>query len=148
MSFIVDANVAVKWAVPEIGADDAYAIYVAGGLAAPDLIFAECANALWKKASRGEMSAVQAAAAARVIEQAALEVVQTRTLIAPALDIALRLAHPAYDCLYLALARARSLKLVTADAQLLAKLAGRTDDLRGLAISIADAAALIKQPGP
>ena len=40
-------------------------------------------------------------------------------LLAAALDIAIRLEHPVYDCLYLALAREQGVSLITADRRLL-----------------------------
>jgi len=54
--FVVDASVALKWVIPEVGAEAALALRAADRLIAPDLIVAECANALWKMVSRGEMS--------------------------------------------------------------------------------------------
>ena len=45
-------------------------------------------------------------------------------LAAQALEIAAELRHPTYDCFYLALARERRAKLVTADRRLIARLRG------------------------
>jgi predicted nucleic acid-binding protein len=50
------------------------------------------------------------------------ERVASPTLMHRALDLAIRLAHPVYDCVYLALAEQRNIPLVTADARLIAKL--------------------------
>lgn len=52
----------------------------------------------------------------------------TRRLIAPATDLAVRLGHPAYDCIYLALASEQRLRFVTADRQLLHRILSSTDD--------------------
>ena len=52
---IVDASVAVKWVVPEIGSDQAAAL-ATYRLSAPDLLDAECANVLWVKVTRAEIS--------------------------------------------------------------------------------------------
>ena len=47
MKLVVDASVAVKWFVDEAGADRAAALQ-GESVCAPDLIFAEVGNALWK----------------------------------------------------------------------------------------------------
>ena len=53
---VVDATVAIKWVVGE--ADSERAASVRGRrLFAPDLLVAECANALWKKVVRRELAA-------------------------------------------------------------------------------------------
>lgn len=54
-------------------------------LAAPDLINAECANILWKKARRGELSADEARFAGRLIANADIELIPTRSLLEAAL---------------------------------------------------------------
>jgi predicted nucleic acid-binding protein len=55
--------------------------------------------------------------------------------------LAIDLDHPAYDCLYLALAIARDCPFVTADERFLRKLGqARQRTLRGKAISLTEAA--------
>ncbi len=51
----------------------------------------------------------------------------TEQLAAEALALALDLDHPVYDCVYLALAIARDLPLVTADRRLIAAAQGRPE---------------------
>ena len=48
-AFIVDASVAVKWVVDE-QFSDAARLLAGARLYAPDLLYIECANILWKKA--------------------------------------------------------------------------------------------------
>ena len=51
--FVVDASVAIKWFVPEIHAEAARRLLREGiTLLAPDLIWAEVANALWRMRRR------------------------------------------------------------------------------------------------
>jgi len=137
---IIDASVAIKWVVEEEGSVEAVAVLNRGGLIAPDLIIPECANILWKKQRRGELSRDEAHMAARLLEQAELELVPTRILLAAATGLAIEIDHPAYDCLYLALALERSCHFITADERLIRKLAQqKSKPLSGLAISLTEA---------
>ncbi|CAK0765232.1 hypothetical protein CCP3SC1_450011 [Gammaproteobacteria bacterium] len=67
---IVDASIAVKWVVEEVGTNEALILKHTHRLAAPDLIIAECANILWKKVRRGELSPDEASLAARLLQKA------------------------------------------------------------------------------
>lgn len=58
-AFVVDASVVLKWVVAEDQSDQAAKLLEAS-LAAPALIEAECSNALWAKARRGEMTPSEA----------------------------------------------------------------------------------------
>ena len=84
-------------------------------LTAPDLLIAECANILWKKVRRSELSEREAAFAAGLLARADIDLVAMRPYPETAVRIALALDHPAYDCVYIALAEAEGLRLVTAD---------------------------------
>ena len=119
--FVVDASVAIKWVVPETGSEDAVGL-LDYSLTAPDLICAECANILWKKVSRGELSSEEAEIAAQGLENAEISLSSSRANLASALSIAVALDHPADDCIYLALAQSLSLRLVTADQALVRKI--------------------------
>ena len=50
MTLVVDASVAVKWFVEEDGRQQALQILDLDEREAPDLIIAEVANVIWKKA--------------------------------------------------------------------------------------------------
>ena len=113
----MDASVVIKWMVGEQGSDQAAAVML-GPVAAPDLLVSECINALWKKVTRGELSAGEAEAAALVLQSAAITFEPVQALAAQILELSMRLSHPANDCAYLALARRLQLPLVTADEKL------------------------------
>ena len=117
---VIDASVAVKWVVPEPGSGHAE-ILLDHGLVAPDLIYAECANVFWKKVRRGEMTEEEAEIAAQTLGQADIAVAATRGHLALATAIAIELDHLAYDAVYLAVAEASDLRLVTADDRFIQK---------------------------
>lgn len=136
---VVDASVAVKWVVAEEGTAEAVSLLSVGQLAAPDLLMAECANILWKKVVRSELAPDEAVLAARLLQQADIELYPTRSLLEPATQIAVDLNHPAYDCIYLALAMDNRWRLVTTDARLIAK--ARDAGIGELLLSLEEAAA-------
>ncbi len=105
MSLVVDASVAIKWFVEEDLSEEAEAILGYGEpLFAPDLLLAEIGNVLWKKVIRGEVAPDQAHEIAAKIEGGIPVLYSIRLLNARALQIALALGHPVYDCLYIACA--------------------------------------------
>ena len=114
---MVDASVAIKWFVDELDSARA-ARLLTRPLSAPDLLAAECANVLWKKAVRAELSLDEAEAIALALEGAAVALHPTRAHLAGATRIACELGCPAYDCFYLALAQGLQRPLVTADLRL------------------------------
>jgi predicted nucleic acid-binding protein len=141
-TFIIDASIAIKWVVEEEGTPQALALRKSSRLAAPDLLVAECANILWKKVQRGELTAEEADLAARLLERSDVELVPMRELMQAAMRIAIALSHPAYDCVYLALALARRSRFVTADERFVRMLARQPDAaLSAASLSLADAAA-------
>jgi predicted nucleic acid-binding protein len=115
VTVIVDASVALKWVIPEAGAEAARRLIAGEVLAAPDLLFVECANVLLVKARRGQLTPEDARAAMQAIESAPIRPVAIHPHAAAAQAIAFELQHPAYDCLYLAVALAERARLVTAD---------------------------------
>ena len=121
-TFVIDASIAIKWVAPERLSEQAIALLDGPKLVAPDLLIAECANILWKKVMRGEMDRETAVVAAQAIGQVDVELVPSRSFLAAALKLAIELSHPAYDCLYLALALACDARFITADERLERKL--------------------------
>jgi predicted nucleic acid-binding protein len=119
---VIDASIAIKWVVEEEGTPAALALRQQAKLIAPELLVAECANILWKKVLRGELSREEAVLAARLLEGAEIELLPTRSLLEVATRMSIELNHPAYDCLYLALAAKNKCQFVTADNRFLQKL--------------------------
>lgn len=122
---IVDASVAIKWVVEEEGSQAAVDLRSRFRFAAPELLIPECANILWKKTRRGELTAEEAVLAARLLEHAGIALHSMAGLLEPSVSLAIELAHPAYDCAYLAAAMRMGAVLVTADTRLLNVVAER-----------------------
>jgi len=138
---VIDASIAVKWVVEEEGTPQALALRQRAKLIAPELLVAECANILWKKAARGELSKEEALFAAKLLQSAEIELLPMRSLFETATSLAIELDHPAYDCIYLALAVENDCPFVTADERFLRKLGqGRRMALRNRAMSLTEAA--------
>jgi predicted nucleic acid-binding protein len=115
MTLVVDASVALKWVIEEDASDAARALLASEVLAAPDLLFIECANVLWAKTRRAQISPAEATAAFAALEATPIRSIPTRVHAAAAQAIALELDQTAYDSLYLAVALSERAVLVTAD---------------------------------
>jgi predicted nucleic acid-binding protein len=108
---VVDASIMVALYVEEALSEPARSALLrareAGDeLHAPDLILIECANALWKRAARGELD--RASAMTAIGDLSSLEDVSFHPLDAqltpPALSLAMAHSLTAYDAAYAALA--------------------------------------------
>ena len=85
-------------------------------MVAPDLLLIEVGNALRRKASKGEIAIEHALEGVRRIRRAINLTPVPFAVIERALEMALAMGHPIYDCVYLALAEAHASFLVTNDA--------------------------------
>ena len=139
-TLVIDASVAVKWVISEDGGDDAIQLRSAFTFVAPELLLPECANILWKKVQRKELEPNEAALAIALIERSGISFQSMQGLSETATRLAIELGHPAYDCVYLALALRQKLRFVTADKRLLATVAQRgSSELAGLCLAVEDA---------
>ena len=124
MTIVVDASVAMRWSATLARSDRAEALLESDEpIIAPDLVLAEITNAAWKAAVFGGASSEAVALVVQESVDYFDELVPAAYLKDRALQIALALKHPAYDCFYLALAEQRECKLVTADERLCARCA-------------------------
>jgi len=121
VTLVVDASVAAQWVLTEPGTPAALALRDEGGLIAPSLIAAEVGSALWKAARRDRLSSQDALNAMNAIMLAFDALIPIEDLRVRALELALSLNHPIYDCFYLALAERERAPLVSADIALVAK---------------------------
>jgi predicted nucleic acid-binding protein len=131
VSWVVDARVALKWVVPEPGTAEARAFLARAGeervtLLAPELLWAEVASVLRRKATSPDgLSDSEARAALRVLLRSPIAVVSHAPLADAALQLGLALGITAYDSMYVALAEARDAVLVTFDTRLARRLLSR-----------------------
>lgn len=117
---LVDANVAVKWFLPEPLSEVAGEILqVKDILVAPDLIRVEVAAAITKRYRRGELTAVEAKEIvtlwADVLKKGAVQVYSGLDDLAEAGRLSVDLRHAIHDCLYLAMAVRLGARFITAD---------------------------------
>jgi predicted nucleic acid-binding protein len=142
-TFVIDASIAVKWVVDEDGTREALTLRQKANVIAAELLVAECANSLWNKVQRNELLKEEALLAARLLQGVEIELRPMRSLFETATRISIEINHPAYDCVYLALAGVSKCQFVTADQRFLHKLhQGRHRTLRGRAISLIEAVQL------
>ncbi|MFG1350535.1 type II toxin-antitoxin system VapC family toxin [Xanthobacter autotrophicus] len=119
---VVDASVAVKWLVKEEDVESALRLLEgADDIRAPQIVFGEVANALWKKARKGDITSGTALDAIGFLPGFIGNVFATGDLMTEALRMACAFDHPVYDCLYVEGARRLDLPLVTADLRLVRK---------------------------
>jgi predicted nucleic acid-binding protein len=126
---VVDASVAVKWFLPEHGAEAAHSLLLGHEkLVAPTLIRIEVAAAITRKVRLGELPVEDAEATCDLWLRALLRGVVTlrpdEDNLETAVKLALQIRHPLQDCLYLALAQRDGGSLITADPKF-AERAGR-----------------------
>jgi predicted nucleic acid-binding protein len=91
-------------------------------LCAPDLIFSEIGNILWKRVMRRDMPEEKARTIKHSLRDLPLTVWRADILAEAALSIACSAKRSFYDSLYLALAVTSDSRLVTADLKLLNSL--------------------------
>lgn len=119
---VVDASIVLKWYVNEDDSEVADSL-IGTDLIAPDLIVAELGNALWKKSVRSELGADQARAALGGVANI-VSLLPSAVFAPRALEIALDLQHPVYDCFFLAAAEECSGQVITADRRLINRCVG------------------------
>jgi predicted nucleic acid-binding protein len=117
--YVVDASVVMKWFIDEVHAEaarrlqeDQYQVF------APDLLWSECGNILWKKVRRGELTPDEARLIWGGLEQQPIRTFPCRPLLELALEVALDTNRTVYDSCYLAVAMLIGCQLVTADRRL------------------------------
>jgi predicted nucleic acid-binding protein len=114
--YVIDNSVAVKWFLPEGHSAHALRLLRSGNqLDTVDLMAAEFTNVLWKNCSSGELAVDEATAILADLRALRLRWHPSLGLADMALTLSKIVGHPAYDCLYVALALRLRCECVTAD---------------------------------
>jgi len=118
---VIDASVAVKWVLPEDAAERAAVLrQQPDELIAPTLIAAEIGSAMRKYVAAKQLSVPEALSSAQIATALINRLVPIPELTGRALELAIELQHPIYDCFYLALAERERAPLISADKRLVA----------------------------
>jgi predicted nucleic acid-binding protein len=122
--FVVDASLVIKWFVPEVHSAAARRwLDASHDFIAPDLLFPETGNTIWKKVRRGELSPEQGQQLAIDLSAVAVEAVAMRALLPDAHALALSTGITVYDATYLTLAVRLETQVVTGDDRFVRRLA-------------------------
>jgi len=123
VNLVIDASVLIKFYVPEILSDKAEGLLtrVEQGdvmLLAPDLIYPEVGNILWKKQRLRELARSEVEEITDAIVSLPLKIEASKLLLPLAIDIGIAYRITVYDALYISMARVYEIKMMTADRKL------------------------------
>lgn len=128
IELVVDASVAVKWLLDEEDSGKAEALLseFAFNLLAPDFIYHEVANAIWKNIKFGNLLPENGLKAINYfLNFTQLQTINSNDISAMALDMCIRFNHRSiYDFIYVSLAKQLNSVCITADKELYKKLRG------------------------
>lgn len=120
--FVIDANVAAKWFLPEEDSTLAERILILEAeLHAPDFLAMEFASIIWKHSMAGHVTSDLWLTIRDELRTAIGNWHGQEKLLGPALELAVTNRHHVFDCLYLALAELIDGRVITADKQFLAR---------------------------
>jgi len=125
VTIVVDSSVALKWVLDEPESEAALALR-GEELIAPGFWLAEAANALWRHARLGQITAGEALERFDDLTHAPVVSLPIEPRVRQALGLAIEMDHPIYDCLYLAVALHHRTEVVTADRRFAAAAARST----------------------
>ena len=129
MKYVLDASVALKWALNEADSPRALALRLDAGrkihrLLAPDLFPVEIANALTRAERKGVLTSPQASILLADILSTPPDLFPCLPLLARAVELSSQTRSGVYDCLYVALAEREKCDVITADDKLIRNLPG------------------------
>jgi predicted nucleic acid-binding protein len=129
LSLVIDASVLIKFFVPEVLADRAASLLDSfkkeeSSPIAPDLIYSEAGNILWKKHRLKELTRSEVDEITDAIILLPIKTETSKNLLPLALGIAMTYGLTVYDAMYISLARIHGTRMMTADRKLFEKMAG------------------------
>lgn len=128
MNLVIDASVVIKLYIPEILSDKSEEVMsrVADGklmLWAPDLLYPETGNILWRKQRLHELTLAEVEEIVDAITYLPIRIEQSRPVMPLAVTIAMHSGITVYDAMYVAVARIYETRMITADRKLVDALA-------------------------
>jgi predicted nucleic acid-binding protein len=144
VNLVIDASVVIKFYIPEILSDMAEEVLTRAKegklfLHAPDLVYPEIGNILWKKQRRGELTSEELDEIVDAVIALPIRIEPSRSVMPLAVSIAGQSNITVYDAMYLAIAKIYRIRMITADRKLVNAL-GKTefkDDITWLGAGIA-----------
>jgi predicted nucleic acid-binding protein len=129
--------VVVKWLIEEPLTENALIVfegYSRGELTviAPDLLYAEVGNVLWKKCLFQGLGEAEAQSMLNKLDQLDLQITPASELLHESYQIAVQHRRTFYDSLYLALCQREDCPLITADEKLFNAVGASFPNLRWL----------------
>ncbi|HEX9989993.1 MAG TPA: type II toxin-antitoxin system VapC family toxin [Chloroflexia bacterium] len=120
---VVDSSVAVKWFISELNSTEARRMLVDAQvgtltLLAPDLIYAEVGNVVWRNHIKQGMAVSLAQTVITEFQEVEILLVPTKDLLTEAYRLAVTYKRTVYDAMYLALSEREQCQFVTADEKL------------------------------
>jgi len=131
VNLVIDANVLMKFFLPEVLSGQAAKILtqVEQGeirLRAPDLIYPETGNILWKKHRRKELSRSEVEEISGSIESLPISIEPSKPLMSLAIELGMVYGITVYDSMYMVVAKISESALITADRKLVEQIS-KTD---------------------
>jgi predicted nucleic acid-binding protein len=121
---VLDASVLIKLYINEEGSRRAVAaVKKAEALVAPDLLWSEAGNILWKYVRRGDLDLDAGQSMLRDMLQMPIAITASSGLVEQAFEIATQTDRTIYDSVYLALAVQAKAVILTADQRMVHALA-------------------------
>jgi predicted nucleic acid-binding protein len=120
---VIDSRIAVKWLTDEPDSASAISILEKYAereieLVAPDLIFSEIGNVIWRKVTFEHFAVTDAEAAIDNLNEIVIRTISSFSLFESAFAIAINHKRTFYDSLYLAASKYLSCRFVTAPERL------------------------------
>lgn len=131
MNLVIDASVLIKFYIPEILFDRAQSLLdsVQQGevsLLAPDLVYSEAGNILWKKHHLKELTRSEVGEISDALLILPINIESSKGLLPLAIQIGMAYGITVYDAMYVTLSRIHETRMITADKRLYERLA-KTD---------------------
>jgi predicted nucleic acid-binding protein len=127
LNIVVDANVVIKAYIPETLSDGAESLFIKvekteTSLSAPDLIYPEIGNILWKRQKLKDLTVSEIEEISREILNLPLKIIPSKSILQLAIDIGIKYGITVCDAVYVSVAKIYETKLVTADEKFVDKL--------------------------